>query len=104
MTKLSHPRDLRLRRDSSCGQGAKGTWMDIEKQNASGWDIVPSVIYFHIERQDRLRGRVSKWECRMAFWSGWIIWARGCPVEVLKLDTGITPDARELELAESAEG
>ena len=35
--------------------------------------------------------------------SGWIIWARGRPVEVPKLDTGITPDVRELELAESAE-
>jgi len=39
----------------------------------------------------------------MAFWSGWIIWARWCPVEVLELDTGVTPDGRELELAESAE-
>ena len=71
MTKLSHPRDLR--RDGSCGQVAKGTCMDIEKQN--GWDIVPSVIYVHIEGQDRLRGRVSEWECRMAFWSGMINWA-----------------------------
>jgi len=39
----------------------------------------------------------------MAFWSGWISWARGCPIEALKLETGITPDLRELELAESAE-
>jgi hypothetical protein len=75
--------------------------MDIEKQN--GWDMIPSAICSHIEGQDRLRGRVSEWERRMAFWSGWIIWARGCPVEVLKLDTGITTDAREFELAKSAE-
>lgn len=39
----------------------------------------------------------------MAFWSGWFSWARGCPIEALKLETGITPDLRELELAESAE-
>lgn len=75
--------------------------MEIEKQ--SGWDMLQSAICSHIEGQDRLRGRVSEWERRMAFWSGWIIWARRCPVEVLKLDTGIPPDVRELELAESAE-
>jgi len=75
--------------------------MDIEKQQ-SGWDILP-FTYSHAEGQDRLRERVPEWERRMAFWSGWIIWARGCPVEVLELDTGITPDLRELELAESAE-
>jgi hypothetical protein len=99
MTEPSRPREPR--RDGSFGQGAKGTWMDIEKQN--DWNMVPSAICFHIEGQNRLRGRVSEWERRIAFWSGWIIWARGCSVEVLKLDAGITPDVRELELAESAE-
>ena len=77
--------------------------MDIEKQ--CDWGILPSesATRIHIEGQDRVRGRVSELGRRMAFWSGWIIWARGCPAEVFKLDTGIIPDVRELELAESAE-
>jgi hypothetical protein len=68
MTKLSHPRDLR--RDGFFGQSAKSAWIDIEKQN--GGDMVPSesAICSHIEGQDRVRGRVSEWERRMAFRSG----------------------------------